>query len=1121
MKKILFLLILAIILLVPLTLIVPTNHEEFRGTAFSEEKTFETFLDYQREFPIKVLFDNGHNQYYNASRLSQFLRDIERTFWVEVDINYGQITSTLLSGYDVLILTNPQASLSADEVSAIKNFVADGGALLICGDYYAYFDPAVYNNITSDFGIEWYDVSVYDDTNYDYANYYPIIHTWETNSISNFVSDSGKYEIKYSGTALRIVNTSVYVVGTGDSDTYAKDSGGTTVLSGTNVVVFAAVDLPDGGRIFASGGSSFLRSNTYLYLNFNFDNKFFALSVFEWLLKGFVGDIFDLVSSTENITTFASPDSAYSTLENYIMSANETLYIMVYQFTHPLIYNMLAQLKQQKPNVKIIAVIQENHTAGQDDDETRYIADKLVDELGATVKWANEDIYSYTHAKMIIIDNKTILIGTGNLKDVNLPTNNTFGNRDLYIIIRNQYVVDLFLEVFLDDLNLATPYSAGTTKQDTYGDTGTYQPKFSTETFEVEAKFIPLFAPEGVYYHLKHLIRRAKHFIYLYIPYASSTSLVTELISELGDAVNRGVTVLAITNDYDTKTTLENLGVNVIYTPSDLVGLHAKAMIIDDKIVAIHSSNWSTTGLGVANPPNREAGLGIMSVDIATYYRDVFGYDWERKTGSFDSDGDGLCDLYENDHNLNASNVDTDEDGYTDWEEVVLYDSDPLNANSPGSSNPSIIIVSPENNSVLNTSTVKIVWNSSDDDGIDYSEIKLDDGSWINVGNATEHTFYNLSDGKHTVYIRTFDTRGNYNTSLVVFNISEPPKISLNDPVEDDDSNGKVAYTSSSTIVLGWEATDNSGMDHVEISVDGEPWKNIGLIECYVVSGLSEGNHTIRIKLVDINGLYNITNITVIVDSTPPTINANNSYVSSTISWSASDNVDIDYYMIRIGSGDWIYLGKNTTYEVPDSLLDGTYTLYIKAVDKSGNYNITRSLLIIDKTKPQIIILNPENNSYISTQSITISWSINEDNLKNIQVAVDSEIPVNIGKTTSHTINLVEGTHTIKITAYDITGNNATTKIVVTVDTTPPTIISITPEDGETLKTTTVNITWNATDNNQISYYLVKADNAEWIRTTSDWITINLSVGVHTITIVAIDSAGNTHSKTIVITIQD
>jgi len=99
---------------------------------------------------------------------------------------------------------------------------------------------------------------------------------------------------------------------------------------------------------------------------------------------------------------------------------------MVYQFTYLKIYDMLYQLKQQKPNVDIVAIIQENHTAGQDDDETRYIADKLVNELGATVKWASETIYYLTHAKFIIIDNKSVLVATGNLKDVNVPYNNTF-----------------------------------------------------------------------------------------------------------------------------------------------------------------------------------------------------------------------------------------------------------------------------------------------------------------------------------------------------------------------------------------------------------------------------------------------------------------------------------------------------------------------------------------------------------------------------------------------------------------------------------------------------------------------------------------------------------------------
>ena len=1083
--------------------------------------------DFQRNVSINVLFDNGHGQYYNASRVSQFLRDLERTFWVEVDVNYGSITGSLLSDYDILILTNPQTGLTQTEIDAIKSFVDNGGALLICGDYYAYFDPQYYNDITSSYGIEWYDVSVYDDTNYDYRNYYPIIHTWETNEIARQLSDNYTYTVKVSGTSLKITNSSVNIIGTGDDDSYAKDSSGTVVLSGSEVVVFAAIDLQNGGRIFASGSSSFLKTSSYIYLNFDFDNKFFALEVFEWLLKEFVDDIFDIVTGdNEKLTVSCSPDCGFNTLENFLLSANETVYMMVYQFTHPEIYNILYQLKQQKPSITIKAVIQENHTGGQDDDETRYIADKMVNELGATVKWANEDIYSLTHAKFVIIDNKSVMISTGNLKDVNFPINNNFGNRDLQVIINNKKVVDLFLEIFINDFDLAVDYSPGTTAQDTYGDTGTYVPKFDAKNITASPKYLPMFSPEGVYYHLKKLIRRAQHFIYLYIPYASTTiSHVVALLDELGNATNRGVTVLAITNDYDTKVALENRGINVIYTPSDLASLHAKSIIIDDKIVVIGSSNWSSTGLGVRSTSNRESGIAIWATNIATYYRDVFGYDWERKIGSFDSDGDGLCDLYEQDHSLNTTNNDTDGDNISDWEEVVIYDSDPLDPNSPEVSPPNVEIISPTNGTTLNTSAIHVTWSASDPDGIDYCEIRLDENSWINVGSSTEYTFYDIKDGYHTIYVRAYDTTGTSNITNSNITVNAPPTVSFNDPVNQDSSEYEV-YSASGSVTIGWSADDNSGVDHGEIRINYGAWENIGNVSCYTITGLYEGNHTIEIKIVDINGNYNLSSINIVVDFTLPYLQfGSDRYIADTsnsdiyISWTGGDNIGLSYYMVKIGNTPWKYVGTNTSIRIPNTLAEGIHSVYIQAVDLAGNYNVSKTLLIVDRTPPNIEVLEPENNTYIATETITISWNTSDNMAAFSSIRIDNQNWINLERATSYKANLPEGQHTIEILVQDLVGNNNTTKIIIHVDITNPNITIISPNDCDVVSSSEVTVIWNGTDNYNIAYYLVRVDDQNWIKTNSNNHTFVLSDGVHTITVIAIDNAGNSAQSEIVITV--
>ncbi len=66
--------------------------------------------------------------------------------------------------------------------------------------------------------------------------------------------------------------------------------------------------------------------------------------------------------------------------------------------------------------------------------------------------------------------------------------------------------------------------------------------------------------------------------------------------------------------------------------------------------------------------------------------------DWETDNGfdpddgtdaDGDADGDGLTNLEEFDHGTDPNDIDTDNDGLTDWDEVVVFHSDPLVPNPP------------------------------------------------------------------------------------------------------------------------------------------------------------------------------------------------------------------------------------------------------------------------------------------------------------------------------------------------------------------------------------------------------------------------------------------------------
>ncbi len=84
----------------------------------------------------------------------------------------------------------------------------------------------------------------------------------------------------------------------------------------------------------------------------------------------------------------------------------------------------------------------------------------------------------------------------------------------------------------------------------------------------------------------------------------------------------------------------------------------------------------------------------------------------------------------------------------------------------------SVYITAPQEGELLFTDSVNVVWEGTvGDHPIDYYEIRLNTGGWINVGTNTEHTFTGLSDGGHSVEVRVFDVETNSATDSVSFTV--------------------------------------------------------------------------------------------------------------------------------------------------------------------------------------------------------------------------------------------------------------------------------------------------------------------------------------------------------------
>ena len=423
---------------------------------------------------------------------------------------------------------------------------------------------------------------------------------------------------------------------------------------------------------------------------------------------------------------------------------------------------------------------------------------------------------------------------------------------------------------------------------------------------------------------------------------------------------------------------------------------------------------------------------------------------------------------------------------------------------------PTVNIISPPNNSYLNTSQVTLKWSASDNYGIDHFEVSKDGTNWINVGTSAQYTFTNLSDGKYTLYVKAYDYIGNTASDSINITIdTTPPSLNIIFPSSGDIVNPNVT--------LIWNASDSLGIDHYEVSDGGNTWINVGTSTQYQFHSLSTGNHSLYVRAWDLAGNSAVCYVDVIVDAYIPKVYiiypSSNMWLNKSeinLLWSGSDNEGINHYEVSDGGNVWINVGLNNTYTFTN-MSDGEHILFVKVVDVVGNVGIDSVKIYIDTVSPSVKITSPEKK-YISSDTIILRW-VMDDNFGISKCKVfDGYCWINVSSNTTlcKISNLTEGEHCFKIEVWDYAGNTNYSEINVTVDLSPPSLTITEPINGSYYSVSDVNVSWSASDNIGLDSVRLRVDNQQWLNVSGNRYSLkNLEDGKHTIEIEAVDFAGN------------
>lgn len=185
-----------------------------------------------------------------------------------------------------------------------------------------------------------------------------------------------------------------------------------------------------------------------------------------------------------------------------------------------------------------------------------------------------------------------------------------------------------------------------------------------------------------------------------------------------------------------------------------------------------------------------------------------------------------------------------------------------------------------------------------------------------------------------------------------------------------------------------------------------------------------------------------------------------------------------------------------------------------------------------DVTPPTISITSPASGATVSgTISVTVNATDNRA-VSSVTLSVDG---TTVGNSTSspftiswNSANVINGTHTLTVTAKDAAGNSAsasrqvTVNIISNTDITNPTVTITSPANGASVSGT-VSITANASDNISVSSVkfsvdgvVVGSDNSSPYSFSLN--TSSVAAGIHTVTASAYDAAGNNSTQSIQVT---
>jgi len=353
---------------------------------------------------------------------------------------------------------------------------------------------------------------------------------------------------------------------------------------------------------------------------------------------------------------------------------------------------------------------------------------------------------------------------------------------------------------------------------------------------------------------------------------------------------------------------------------------------------------------------------------------------------------------------------------------------------------PSIYVFTPEPGHPQNTTSLQVRGMSTDvGAGINATYISLDGVEWdlVSINMQTWETMLELTEGSHTIHIKSVDEAGNIATEEIegVTIDLTPPLLEVVDPVKD------VWYTSSENYTLRGRVNGQVSLiinrQEVEVAPDGS-WRSTQEIH----SGINE----FIITATDhVRNSY-IIRKSIVRDSTEPKLILTSPEEGL---WTNISQIEVKG-ITELGATVLVNGDPLPTFDGRFAsnifLTEGANLVIVEAVDKANNLKRVERWVHLDSIPPSLQVESPRADALVSKRYLPVTGTIDDPTVTHV-IVNGLLVPV-VDQTFFKEFRLDEGDNPIVIEVWDGARNYVSRMYMIVLDTTPPQLDLDEPEAG-------------------------------------------------------------------------